>query len=374
MKKPKILLIHNIIAPYRLPLFDEIALISDLTVGYIQKKDNSRIWNQDINSNNYISFFLPSVKKSFFGKNFFFFKALSKNIFNKYDLIILPDDPTYLVCVIQFLFQFKKNRSISKLVFWSGNFSYYRPFESKILNYVTITSLSLIRKSLYKQVDLFWCYSLNTLELLNTSFKINKNRLYPGLQGYPNILIKTPKNINFKNRYNQNKLIFLGYTSPRKGINILIDAYNDLKFNDNRNIELEIIGPKNDYLKSLLTNNNDIVYHGYLESEDKFNCLNECKVLILPSYSDPWGWVVNEAMAIGLPVIVTEGVMSKEMIVDQKLICKIGDKDSLKASIQYLLNFNFDDYLTLSKHCIEQSKKHNLDKSMNSFKNLLKNV
>jgi glycosyltransferase involved in cell wall biosynthesis len=374
MKKPKTLLIHNIIAPYRLPLFDEIALITNLSVAYIQKRDNSRIWSQVVNSNNYTSLFLSSVRKSFFGKNFFFLKTLSKINLKEYDLIVLPDDPTYFVCVIQLLFQIKKNKNSTKLVFWSGNFTYYRPFESKILNYCTTSFLSLIRNRLYKQVDFFWCYSQNTLELLTTRFNINRSRLYAGLQGYPDILIKHPKIINFKDRYDANKLIFLGYTSPRKGINILIDAYNDMKSKDKRNINLQIIGSESDYLKSLLRNNKEIVYHGYLESEDKFNCLNECKVLILPSYSDPWGWVVNEAMAIGLPVIVTEGVMSKEMIIDEKLICKTGDKDSLKESIQYLLNYNFDDYLTLSKHCIEQSKKHNLDKSINSFKELVKNV
>jgi glycosyltransferase involved in cell wall biosynthesis len=29
-------------------------------------------------------------------------------------------------------------------------------------------------------------------------------------------------------------------------------------------------------------------------------------VLVLPSYSEPWGLVVNEAMACGMPVIVSE--------------------------------------------------------------------
>ena len=375
MKKLKILLVHNIIAPYRLPLFDKIALCTDLSVAYIQKKDESRFWKQEINSKNYTSFFLPSVKKTLIGKNFFFLKAISKKInFDEYDLIILPDDPTYLICVYQFLFHYKKNKSISKLAFWTGNFSYYKPFDSKIMNYATTSLLFYMRKFLYKKIDFFWCYSLNTEKLLNSKFKINKDKLFTGLQGYPDILVKKPKNINFKSRYKQNKIIFLGYISPRKGIDILIDVYNDIKSHNELDIKLEIIGNKNDYFKSLTTNENDIVFHGYLDSEDKFNCLNECKALILPSLSDPWGWVVNEAMSIGLPVILTEGVMSKEMISDENLICKIGHKGSLKKSIKYLLNLNLNKYLSLSNDCLNQSKKHNLDKSFNSFTKLIKNV
>ena len=147
MKKLKILLVHNIIAPYRLPLFDKIALCTDLSVAYIQKKDESRFWKQEINSKNYTSFFLPSVKKTLIGKNFFFLKAISKKInFDEYDLIILPDDPTYLICVYQFLFHYKKNKSISKLAFWTGNFSYYKPFDSKIMNYATTSLLFYMRK------------------------------------------------------------------------------------------------------------------------------------------------------------------------------------------------------------------------------------
>lgn len=227
---------------------------------------------------------------------------------------------------------------------------------------------------LYGQFDLFWCYSLNTEKLLNIKFNISKGKLFTGLQGYPDSLVKKPKNISFLRRYKKNTLVFLGYISPRKGIDILINVFDDLRSNDELDIKLAIIGNKSEYFNSLSIDKNNTVFHGYLDSKDKFNAMNECKVLILPSYSEPWGWVVNEAMSIGLPVILTEGVMSKEMITDQNLICKIGDKNSLKKSIKYLLDLNIDSYVDLSNDCIKQSQKHNLNKSITSFKNLIKHV
>ena len=49
----KILIVHNIIAPYRTPLFDKISSQHELKVLFIEKTDEKRLWNQNTGSLNF---------------------------------------------------------------------------------------------------------------------------------------------------------------------------------------------------------------------------------------------------------------------------------------------------------------------------------
>ena len=48
----KVLLFHNIPAPYRLPLFRKLSEFYDLTVVFLQKRETGRLWkikDKDLN-------------------------------------------------------------------------------------------------------------------------------------------------------------------------------------------------------------------------------------------------------------------------------------------------------------------------------------
>lgn len=61
---------------------------------------------------------------------------------------------------------------------------------------------------------------------------------------------------------------------------------------------------------------------------------------VLPSDEEPWGLVLNEVMAAGLPVIVSDEVGAVPDLVDGKgtgLIYKCGDIEALAAALEHLL-------------------------------------
>ncbi|HEV3300855.1 MAG TPA: glycosyltransferase family 4 protein [Planctomycetaceae bacterium] len=62
-------------------------------------------------------------------------------------------------------------------------------------------------------------------------------------------------------------------------------------------------------------------------------------VLILPSFFDSFGMVVAEAMACGLPAIVTENVGAKEMITDREngLVIPAGQADALVDAMRWFI-------------------------------------
>lgn len=87
------------------------------------------------------------------------------------------------------------------------------------------------------------------------------------------------------------------------------------------NIKLLLVGSGNNkykaYLQKLANSmdlNDKIIFAGY--REDVPVILSHCKVVLLPSKEEPFGRVVIEAMAAGLPVIASDSGGPKEIVKD----------------------------------------------------------
>ncbi|WAC13699.1 glycosyltransferase family 4 protein [Dyadobacter pollutisoli] len=106
---------------------------------------------------------------------------------------------------------------------------------------------------------------------------------------------------------NIRRFIYVGRLAPEKNLELMLHAFS--KFRD-ENWELLLVGdgPSRALLENLaneLDINAKVQFAGGFPWYQVPDWLAKSDVLILPSKSEPWGLVVNEAMVCGMPVIVS---------------------------------------------------------------------
>ncbi|EKB49140.1 glycosyltransferase [Cecembia lonarensis] len=97
-------------------------------------------------------------------------------------------------------------------------------------------------------------------------------------------------------------ILFVGRFNKVKGINYLLDGWRQI---ENKNgAKLHLVG-NGTYLDKLELPN-DIVIHTFSNQEYLAELAFKCKAFILPSIFEPWGVVVHEFAAAGMPLIISD--------------------------------------------------------------------
>ncbi len=118
----------------------------------------------------------------------------------------------------------------------------------------------------------------------------------------------------FPHLRNKRILLFLSRIHPKKGIDLLIQAFSRVCTVDSR-LHLVIAGPDTvGYLSTLqaqavsLGIENLITWTGMLRSECKWGAYRSAELFCLPSHQENFGIVVSEALACALPVAISHPV------------------------------------------------------------------
>lgn len=99
--------------------------------------------------------------------------------------------------------------------------------------------------------------------------------------------------------------LFMGRLHPRKGVGVLVEAFKAAAVPDAR---LVIVGPDEGTLNTLRPLLDErMIVTGYLGGADRLAAFAAADVLALPAVGEGLPMVVLEAMAAGLPVIVSPG-------------------------------------------------------------------
>lgn len=142
---------------------------------------------------------------------------------------------------------------------------------------------------------------------------------------------------------NKPYLLFLSRIHPKKGVDILIKAYQKLKNKHFDAPKLIIAGPGLDTeygkaIQKLASNDSDIIFPGMLKGAEKWGAIYGAEAFILPSHQENFGISVVEAMACGTPVVISDQVNIWSEIIKGKggIVCMDNEQSTYEALTKWL--------------------------------------
>ena len=303
----KVLLITNIISPYRIPLFNYInsAIDYEFKVIALSENENNRHW--EINKEN-IGFdykILPGFHSFIQSKDWGLHinLGLSKELLSYDPDIIITSGYDNLAYWHSLLYakMFSK-----KYILWNGS-----TLLSSSQNSILINKL---KKLIISASDKYITYGTKAKEYLE-SYGAQSQDIYVGcntvdIEYYYNKTNQYRKTEEFQQRrgkYPEILLLFVGQLIERKGIIELLKAFEKI---DAKEIGLMVLGtgPLEKKLKKDFGDLDNLFFKGFVQKENiyKYYALSDC--LFVPSYEEVWGLVVNEGIASGNFVLASNQV------------------------------------------------------------------
>jgi glycosyltransferase involved in cell wall biosynthesis len=189
-----------------------------------------------------------------------------------------------------------------------------------------------------RQAKYFEYYGVNSSKIFPARMTVDVTHIQKFIA---NLNAKNLLHIRQLNQLAETDVVFLfvGRLLPHKGILDLLDAFERLSA---KQVKLLIVGdgPLRKWVENKVQQNNKIHYAGRLTQEKLLEIYYAANVVVVPSHFEPWGLVVNEAMAVGRPVIAADCVgCIDDLIHHQKngWIFQTGSVDQLRQAMEYFI-------------------------------------
>ena len=307
MKKLKVLLVTNIIPPYRIPLYKYIYQGEDFDLKLIAlaESEANRKWKIAKDQIILNSKVLPGIHKYIRSReiaihlNWGLWKAILRYnpdivITSGYDMLAYWQ--AFLYCKL-----FKK-----KYILWNG---------TTLLSAGRINGfMGRIKQMIIGGADRYIAYGKKAAEYL-THMGASKGHIHVGINTVDmNWFRKKAKEFHQdenlrkeRSRYPKLLMLYVGQLIKRKGIYQLLTALSELH---DPNVGLLIVGSgtQGRELKEFCKDQNleNVYFEGFKQQEALLRYYALADVLILPSFKEVWGLVINEALASGIYVLCSK--------------------------------------------------------------------
>lgn len=374
-KKSKVALIHNIISPYRVPLFEGLFNHPSINffVYFCAKTHKNRNWDV-LESGDYKYEILSGTTLEFSGIIYHINPSIvSKLIKGKYDAVILGGNPDFTVHVSFIVCKFLK----IPVIWWSEAIESSQTKLGKLISPLT--------RYIVKNVDAVVVPSTSSLDF-HLKLGATPDKIFVAHNIVDNELF-IRKSMEFKNKKDAIKkemgildkkiILYVGRLVEGKGVQYLLRAYGKLKEEyDSLCLILVGDGDYRDELSSICDHEKikDVFFLGWL-SEERIKYYGISDIFVLPTLRDLCPLVINEAMACSLPVISTTAAgNSEDMILsgENGYIVAPRDVNQLYTSIKKIIvNDELGKVMSKKSFSIVQ-KEYSIENTVDGFVSAIK--
>jgi len=338
----RLVILTEIISPYRIPLFNCLAQESEVSVHVIFLAENDpglRQWKVYKDEIKFSYEVLPSWRRRVGNFNVLLngnvFRALRKAAPD----VILCGGYNYIASWQTLLWARVQN---IPLLLWSESNQYdVRGGKAPI---------EWLKSEFLRSCSGFVVPGRAAMEYL-LSHKINQDKIFTAPNAVDNELFASAafsarqnaaskrRELGLPDRY----ILFVGRLVPEKGIFELLNAYSCLDEEVRQQVGLVFVGdgPSRQKLQeqAAAVCPGAIRFPGFAQREELPDYYALAAMFVLPTYTDTWGLVVNEAMACSLPVIVSRVAGCTPDLITEKwngLLIPPRDVCSLTSAIRSL--------------------------------------
>lgn len=311
----RVALLTEIPAPYRIPLFNALAERVDLRVLFLRDRHPDRPYDLHRDELRFKWRVLPGVQLTL-RSHWFVFNASIGGRLRHADVVVLGgwNQPAYWEALI-----WSRLRRVPTIVWSESTRRDQRSGRHEVL-----------KRLLLPGVDEFVTPGAAAREYLMTlgvpaeRITIAPNAVDPAIFG------TAPRTRSD----GACRVIAVARLSPEKGLDVLLEAVEGLR------VELVIAGtgPEESRLRALAGPN--VTFLGNVDRDALPQLYADADVAVVPSRSDTWGMVLNEAALAGLPIVATETVGAAYDVLENEgngFRVPSEDVDAMRAALRRLI-------------------------------------
>ena len=349
----KVLFLTNVPVPYRVNFFNELGKFCQLTIAFggILSSVRSMKWQSKKNVWCFDNIMMKGwqLKPGIF-LSFDIFSLLNQ----KWDIVIVSgyDSPTYMLAI--------EYMHLKKIPFYievdGGLIKRDSPFKYKIKKHF-ISSATKWFSSGKETTKYLIHYGADKNKIIEYPFTSLKEQ---------DILKQLPTeqeklNLRKELKLKEDRIILsVGQFIHRKGYDVLIKAMQSI----DRNIGVYIVGdePTQEYLNlQKQLNLTNLHFVGFKTKEELKKYYMSVDLFVLPTREDIWGLVINEAMAMGVPVITTDKCVAGLELVENSVngyIVPTENSEILAEKINKIFN---EDYKQMGQKSLNKIKNYTIE-------------